>query len=304
MKITPKCNENYPIGILTKAKFALDNQADLSDYKMRTSIIAVLSLLLCSCIAEARYVRVLLAGDSTCADMKNVSSSSYRGWGQVFQFFYDSRHVTVINFAKGGASTKTFREHGCWDALASEMKKGDIVLIQFGHNDENVKDGRGTTPDEYKQNLIGYVQEVRAAGADPVLMTPILRRRYDAQGKAMRGGGGNFNHLKYSPKVFEVAHELKVPLIDGEQISEQWLDSMTPDTAKDYFVWFRSGAYLKYPDGKTDDVHLNQKGAYEIASRFSEELCSVKPILKRHHIQVDYNVVEEALGSIRIFSEK
>ena len=229
---------------------------------MRTRILmTILSVLLFPCMAQARQLRILLAGDSTCATMKNVDESSYRGWGQVFQYFYNSKHVTVINFAKGGASTETFRQQGCWDALASEMRKGDIVLIQFGHNDENVKDSRGTTPDEYKQNLIGYVREVRAAGAAPVLLTPILRRRYDQQGQAIRNGGGNFNHLKYSPKVFEVAKELDIPLIDGELISEQWLNSMTPTLAKDYFVWFRPGAYPKHPNGKTDDVHLNQKGA-------------------------------------------
>jgi len=246
--------------------------------------------------------RILLMGDSTCATNPNTNSTSYRGWGQIFPFFFNGDNVEVKNFAKGGCSTKTFRSEGVWDKVFSEVKEGDIVLVQFGHNDENRKDGRGTTPDEYKENLRAYITALLEKKAQPVLLTPILRRRYDDNGKAMRGGGGNWNHLQNSPKVFELASEMNVPLIDGEQISEDWLNTMDGETAKNFFVWFKPEDYPKFAEGKKDDTHLNQKGAYELALRFSKALCTVKPVLEKYRIDALYAAIEGQFGKIKIWN--
>lgn len=265
-------------------------------------LIILLITIFCAYSAHSKTISIFLAGDSTCATMKDTASSSYRGWGQVFPLFFDESKVAVRNFAKGGASTKTFKTLGIWDEMLGQVKKGDIVLIQFGHNDENVKDSRGTTPQEYKANLMAFVKDVRSKGAQPVLLTPILRRRYDNEGRAMRSGGANWNHLQYSPMVFEVADELKVKMIDGELLSEEWLNSMNRHEAKDYFVWFHPGAYPKYINGKSDDTHLNQKGAYEIAYRFAKSLTIIFPKLKSHFQQCTYDQVEDSFGKIHTLS--
>src|SRR5258708_25737024 len=86
--------------------------------------------------------------------------------------------------AKGGASTKTFREQGLWER--SLETKPDYMLIQFGHNDMESKDHlpRQTTMPEYEANLRRYVQEARAAGIKPVLVTPLTRRYFEADAKS------------------------------------------------------------------------------------------------------------------------
>lgn len=273
---------------------------------MEIKKIILSSFLLCFCLAQGngqvRKQTVYLAGDSTCATNNNTENTSYRGWGQIEPFFFSPRTVKIINRARGGASTRTYRSLGLWDKILEDVLPGDIVTIQFGHNDENT-DARGTTPEEYRQNLSTFVDELLAKGAEPVLFTPILRRRYDGE-KAMRGGGGNWNHLKYSPKVFEVAAEKNIPLIDGEKISEDWLNTMDPSEAKNFYVWFKPGDYPGFSKGKSDDTHLNQKGAYEIAKRFAKALCEVKPQLAPSYVDASYRDVEDEIGPIKIYFQQ
>ncbi len=85
--------------------------------------------------------------------------------------------------AKGGASTKTFREQGLWER--SLETKPDYMLIQFGHNDMETKEHlpRQVSMAEYEANLRRYVTEARAAGIKPVLVTPLSRRYFEADGK-------------------------------------------------------------------------------------------------------------------------
>lgn len=253
-----------------------------------------------ACFAKD-HLTIHLMGDSTCATYNTTERSSYRGWGQIFPFFFD-KGVVVVNYAKGGASTKTFQEKGIWEDVKAMVKPGDIVMIQFGHNDENT-DPRHTEPDEYKANLTLFVTTLKELGAKPVLLTPICRRRF-INGHAARYGGGNWNHLNYSPKVFEVAKEQGVPVIDGETRSLQWLENLGSEAAKDYFVWYKPGDYPSPADGKNDDTHLNQKGAYEVAKMFAEDLARVRNEVSPHHKDADYRTVEDKFGTIKVWSEE
>src|SRR5690606_7710385 len=98
-----------------------------------------------------------MIGDSTMAN-KERKAYPETGWGTPFSFFFDST-VTVVNHAKNGRSTKSFREEGLWQPVLERLKEGDYVLIQFGHNDEvKSKVGRYTTPDEFKANLSLYIE--------------------------------------------------------------------------------------------------------------------------------------------------
>lgn len=251
-------------------------------------------------LAAQEKITIHLMGDSTCATNKNTDRSSYRGWGQIFPLFFDGK-TDVINYAKGGKSTRTFQTDGLWDEVKSALRPGDIVLIQFGHNDENT-DPRHTTPDEYKANLELFVTTIKEKGATPVLLTPICRRRF-INGHAARYAGGNWNHLDYSPKVFEVAKAHGVQVIDGEVRSLQWMESLGMEKAKDYFVWYKAGDYPAPADGKKDDTHLNQKGAYEVAAMFAEDLARISKAVAPHYKKVDYSKVEDKFGVIKVWSE-
>src|SRR5215470_3579911 len=122
------------------------------------------ALLIGFTVREKQQIKLFIAGDSTAAN-KEVKAYPETGWGMPFSYFFDST-VTVDNRAKNGRSTRTFISEGLWQTLINEVKKGDYVLIQFGHNDESKeKTDRYTTPDEYKSNLARFVKETRAKNA-------------------------------------------------------------------------------------------------------------------------------------------
>src|SRR5271154_3789177 len=124
--------------------------------------------------APGTAVRIDLIGDST--------QTNNAGYGRGFCANVTAK-VDCVNMAKGGASTKTFREQGLWER--SLATKPDYMLIQFGHNDMQSVDHnpRQTTMEEYKANLRKYVDEARAAGVKPILVTPLTRRNFQADGK-------------------------------------------------------------------------------------------------------------------------
>ena len=90
--------------------------------------------------------------------------------------------VECVNLARGGRSTKSFRADGSWqrvaDALKDKSRPATFVLIQFGHNDQPGKAERSTTLPEFHANMRRYTDEVRAAGAIPLLVTPLTRRTF------------------------------------------------------------------------------------------------------------------------------
>jgi len=264
---------------------------------MKRFLLVLFILLWSSTIPVNAQMKIYLAGDSTCAPA-NIKTSPYRGWGQIFQLFFNNK-VEVVNMAKGGCSTKTFREKGIWDKLIAGVSEGDIVVIQFGHNDWNTqaKDNRNTTIEEYKANLAGMANEVTAAGAQPIFITSIMSRRYDDSGKATRPE----SRIPYVTVMRSLAEEMGVPLIDGEILTEQWLNTMTPDESKKYYLWYSPGDYSAHPEGKKDNVHLNQMGAYEVAVMFATELCKIKPELKRACKIKKYSQIEKELGSIKVY---
>src|SRR5947199_2443692 len=112
-------------------------------------------------------VRIVLVGDSTVNDEG--------GWGPGFRAYFGPR-VEVVNLAKNGRSSKSFRDEGLWTPALTG--KADYILIQFGHNDgpgkgpERETDARTT----FRDNIARYAAEARAAGAKPVLVTSIVRR--------------------------------------------------------------------------------------------------------------------------------
>ncbi len=111
--------------------------------------------------------------------------------------------------ARGGASTKTFREQGLWER--SLQTKPDYMVIQFGHNDMvNAAQPmpRQVPLPDYEANLRKYIEEARAAGIKPILCTPLVRRFFQADGKV------HSNLIEYAAAMKKVAAEMKVPLID------------------------------------------------------------------------------------------
>src|SRR5215210_2144614 len=182
---------------------------------MRSLSVLCLLLLFSGIALGKKPVTIYLAGDSTMAQ-KLPEKRPETGWGEELQKFFKEGSVRVDNRAKNGRSTRTFIEEKLWQGIVDSLQKGDYVFIEFGHNDSSKeKTDRYTPPEDYRKNLIRFVNEVRAKGAIPVLLTPVMRRRFDKEGDFQD------SHGVYPDIVREVAAEYKVPLIDMHRKSEQ-----------------------------------------------------------------------------------
>ena len=124
-----------------------------------------------------RQVRIFMIGDSTMAD-KPLADNPERGWGQLFPQYFTSDAI-IKNYAVNGRSTKSFIKEGRWDTVLKYLQKDDWVFIQFGHNDQKIDDtNRYAAPQTaYHDNLVRFVKETRAKGANPILVTPVMRRK-------------------------------------------------------------------------------------------------------------------------------
>jgi lysophospholipase L1-like esterase len=225
---------------------------------MKLRLTALLCLALLAFANPARRTKVYLIGDSTCAN-KEVRAYPETGWGMPFAYFFDST-IEVDNRAKNGRSTRTFISEGLWQPVADNLQEGDYVFIQFGHNDESKeKTDRYTTPEQYSVNLLRFITETRAKKAIPVLLTPVSRRKFDKDGKAVE------THEVYASLVRQVAKEQGVPLIDADEKTIALYQQFGPDYSKLLFLQLEKGEHPNYPDGKIDNTHFNELGARKVA---------------------------------------
>jgi len=206
-------------------------------------------------------LRLVLIGDSTVCDYP--TNKAQRGWGQYVQGYFKNE-VKVINLAKGGRSTKTFIQEGLWNKALAE--KPDVILIQFGHNDSHSPDKPEATSAsaDYKDYLRRYVDETRAAGATPVLITPMVRRNFGPDGKLR-------DILQpYAEAMKQVGAEKKVPVINLHALSRALVEPLGANGSADM------------ASAPGDNTHFNQKGASAMAELVMKELPTAVPELKIH----------------------
>jgi len=200
------------------------------------------------------------------------------GWGMPFTHFWDST-VVVDNRAKNGRSTKSFRAEGLWKPVEENMQEGDYVFIQFGHNDEVPTKATATTEVEFRANLVRYITESKNKKAIPVLLTPVARRKFDANGK-IEG-----THDVYAAIVRNVARENNVLLIDLDKDSQALLQQLGMEPSKMLFNHLVPGENPNYPQGKEDNTHFSELGARKMA-----EL--VLKAIKDLHIELAERIVQ------------
>lgn len=230
-------------------------------------IVAAIIISICAgsfVAAQKKPVTIFLAGDSTMA-AKAPDKRPETGWGEMLGQHFRSGKVVIENRAMNGRSTKTFISEGRWQKIIDELKKGDLVFIQFGHNDSSKDKGeRYTPPEDYKKNLIKFIDEVRAKGGNPVLLTPVMRRRFDKNGKFYD------THGEYPGIVRTVAHEYKVPLIDMHRSSEAVIVRYGVEGSRKLFLQLKPWENPNYPNGIDDNTHFSPLGADEMAKLIVE----------------------------------
>lgn len=222
---------------------------------MRYTGVLFLLILLSGNVWGKEPITIYLAGDSTMAQ-KLTEKRPETGWGEALQKFFPEDRVRVDNHAQNGRSTRTFIAEKRWQAIIDKLRKGDYVFIQFGHNDESKdKVDRYTPPADYHRNLIEFIREVRAKKATPVLLTPVMRRRFDKDGKFFD------THGEYPDIVRAVAAETTVALLDMHRQSEKVIKQYGVEGSKKLFLQLAPGANPNYPNGIEDNTHFSPLGA-------------------------------------------
>jgi lysophospholipase L1-like esterase len=182
--------------------------------------------------------QIYLIGDSTVTD----NEPPFRGWGWALPQ-YVREGVTVHNHAESGRSTRSFLEEGLWAPVEAGLQPGDLLMIQFGHNDEK-DDERHTDPDTtFSANLRLFAEAALKKGAYPVLITPIARRLFDEAGNFRPG-----SHGAYPDAVRRTARELGIPLIDLTGETEAYLARLGDEPSKPLFMFPKDNTHLK-PEG-------------------------------------------------------
>lgn len=206
---------------------------------------------------------VFLVGDSTVTDQPYEPAAS---WGQMLPVFFDSTFA-VANHAESGETLKSFITSLRFAKVLEEIKPGDYLFIQFGHNDQKQQWPQTYVEAEttYQDYLNVFIAEARMRGATPVLITSVQRRTFDKQGKI------NNSHGYYPQAVRNLAREKNVALID--------LDSMS---VKLYEALGETQAPLAFNDHGKDIAHHNNYGAYQLAQCVVEGIRRTQLPLAAH----------------------
>lgn len=228
-----------------------------------------------------------IIGDSTVQNGSGKGSDSLWGWGSFMNLFLDSTKIDIQNLAKGGRSSRTFVTDGRWESIMKTIKKGDYVLIQFGHNDggelADTLRARGTikgigteskdvynpirkvneTVYTYGYYMRKYVNEAKSKGVIPIIVSPVPRNKFDEKGKIEKDQYGIWSE--------EVAKQTGAYFIDLNEMVIKKYQEMGQEKVKAFFP--------------KDHTHTNEAGAVlnaELVAKGIKQLksCELKNYLK------------------------
>ena len=201
----------------------------------------------------ANPTTLFIAGDSTVADqlpqLHAAAASRYTGWGQFIPAHFGAG-IAVSNYADSGESTAAFRTDGggLWNLINGRLRSGDWVMIQLGHNDKN------TAASLYRSRITNMVTAIRAKGANPILVTPMIRNTGDPL-----SGQHIWGDLNIRNELLRVSSAQNVPLIDLMKLSSEWAARLGRNPAQAYFVG-------------TDRTHSNEMGAELFAKMIVDDI--------------------------------
>lgn len=225
----------------------------------------------------ANVPTIFLCGNSTVVDQDNEPWAS---WGQMVpRFFTDS--ICFANYAESGESANTFIGAGRLKKALTQMKPGDYIFMEFGHNDQKQKGpGKGAFY-SFMTSLKTFVDEARARGAQPVLVTPTQRRSFDENGKIKD------THLDFPDAVRWLAEKENIPLIDLHAMTRVLYEAMGVEESKHAFVHYPANTYPGQDRPLADNTHFNPYGAYQIAKCVIEGMKKAGlPVVK--FLRADY----------------
>lgn len=250
--------------------------------------------------ATGAIVKIYLIGDSTVC---NYAASAYpmTGWGMMLGAFFNASNIAIDNRAIGGRSSRSFFEEGRWTPVKNALVAGDYVFIQFGHNDRDTKPERYTSTTDYKTFLTTYINDTKAKGAIPVLVSPMVMNAW--RNGVMRNvftESGN----DYRGAMLEVATALNVAFVDLNMKSWNLYKTLGADyIGRFVYHTYPAGEYPNYPNGISDGTHFQEMGAIDNARMVVEgisELSSrndMKTLVQNLKTQYKITVAVNPAGS-------
>ena len=198
---------------------------------------------------------IYLCGNSTVVDQEEEPWAS---WGQMITRWFGPQ-VAIANFAESGLSCTTFLAQLRLDKILSQLKKGDYVIVEFGHNDEKEKKAGDGAWYSYSRNLKIFADRVRSAGGNIIFCTPTARRSFDADGRIIN------THGDYPEAMKTVAQREQVPVIDLTQMSTTFYEALGVEGSKRALVHYPANTFANQEKPLADNTHFNPYGAWEVA---------------------------------------
>lgn len=215
---------------------------------------------------------VFLCGNSTVVDQEREPWAS---WGQMIPRFFDGQ-VAVANHAESGLSANTFIGGNRLKKIISQVKPGDYIFVEFGHNDQKQKGPGIGAYYSFTYYMKQFIDEARAKGAVPVLVTPTRRRRFDEKGRTVN------THGDYPDAVRLMAGREQVPLIELNEMTGRLYEALGVERSKKAFVHYPKGTFPGQDRELADNTHFNTFGAYEVAKCVIEGIKNAIPELAKH----------------------
>lgn len=229
-------------------------------------------------IQSIAYVPTLyIAGDSTVVDQ---TKEPWAAWGQMLPVFFGPG-ISVANEAESGETIRSFVLEHRLAKIMSTIRSGDYLMIQFGHNDQKPGNGYVPAATDFKHYLLQYIAEARSHGATPILVTPVNRRNFDANGKIIQTLG------HYPEAMREVAQQQDVPLIDLNALSKTLFEAMGEEGTLHAFVHYPANTFPDQPSALADNTHFTSYGAYELARVIVQSIREEKlPLARYLHLPI------------------
>jgi len=225
---------------------------------------------------------LFLCGNSTVVDQ---DEEPWASWGQMIPRWLNEK-VAVANYAESGETASTFIAVGRLKKSLTQMKKGDYIFMEFGHNDQKQK-GPGTGAYyNFATALKTFVDEARKKGATPIFVTPTQRRSF-------KDGKIQETHADYPEAMAWVAEREKAPLIDLHTMTRIFYEAMGEEASKQAFVHYPANTYPGQTTALADNTHFNPYGAYEIAKCIIEGWRSACPELMQY-VRPEYKPFDPA----------
>jgi lysophospholipase L1-like esterase len=219
--------------------------------------------------------KIYVIGDST-ACVYGSSLYPLTGWAQLLQSFLNVDSAQVADSARSGCSSKSFYTEGRWTPVKNALKKGDYVIIEFGHNDEKNDSKSTNAQTTFKKYLSIYIDDAISKGAIPVLATPIERDLWNRDNITIQESHITADSGDFPNAIRELAKTKNISCVDMTALTNAFFEKIGKDSTNKLFMILKKGEYANYPDGKNDQTHLKEQGARAIAKLFVNDIAQQK----------------------------